>query len=301
MKISLLSICIPVYKQKVRGLVEELLEEIEWNSIDVEILLLDNHSGKDFRAINSILADLPKVIYEELPHNIARSAVYNKLTHKAKGDYILFLDGDSRVIKHNFLLTYINMAQPGCVICGGRVYQKEKPATEYSLHWKYGALIESSPVDKRKAIPYRSFHTNNFLIDRKLFLTIQFDESLKQYGHDDTLFAYKLKKNQITIKHIDNPIKHDGLELGEVFLRKTRLSIENLAKLYRNQKPDFKDNVRLLRTYEDVRAIGLHQVLAFFFELLEKNCRKNLIRKNPSLRIFNLYKLAYFSNLMLKV
>ncbi|MBK9012976.1 MAG: hypothetical protein IPM82_02230 [Saprospiraceae bacterium] len=63
--------------------------------------------------------------------------------------------------------------------------------------------------------------TNNFLIPRQLFLEIQFDETLRQYGHEDTLFGMELARRQVPIVHIDNPLEHIGLEPVDVFLRKT--------------------------------------------------------------------------------
>ncbi len=295
----LLSICIPVYNQDINSLIKGLVNELQHSTIDGNIVILDDGSSEEFRKSNRALGNLSEVLYEELPHNIGRSAIRNKLAHKAEGKYLLFLDDDSQLFSSQLLKTYVEEARPGCVICGGRVYQKEEPTAEYRLHWKYGSLKESLKAEKRRANPH-VFHSNNFLIDRKLFLGIQFDESLKQYGHEDTLFAYELSKKGISAMHIENPVRHDGLETSQDFLHKTRLGIQNLARLYKNQPVDFSNYVRLLKSYEKVKKNGLNRLLALFYKLSKENWEARLGSENPSLKLFNLYKLAYLCRLMLK-
>ena len=87
---------------------------------------------------------------------------------------------------------------------------------------------------ERNKHPHASFSTFNVLIERSVFSKIRFNEELKQYGYEDTLLGYQLKKAGINILHIDNGLIHEGLESNRDFLTKTKLGIENLSKLYDN-------------------------------------------------------------------
>jgi len=295
----LLSICIPIYNQRLSPLVKELKEEISNYSHSAEILLLDDGSNESFREENRLLSELDLVSYDELSENVGRSAIRNLLADKARGNYLLFLDDDSRTVDENFLKHYLDEAKPGNVVCGGRIYQNSTPAPEYMLHWKYGKLKESATADERRLKPY-SFHSNNFMIDRSLFLKIKFDESLKQYGHEDTLFAYKLSINNVKVNHIDNPVLHNGLETSTAFLQKTQMGLQNLLQLYLSQPKSFRDHVRLLKEYQKVRKLGLDRLLALLYSWRSKSWENQLSSKAPDLKLFNLYKIAYFSRIRLK-
>ena len=117
---------------------------------------------------------------------------------------------------------------------------------------------------ERNKHPHAGFSTFNVLIDKSVFSKIRFNEELKQYGHEDTLMGYQLKKAGIDILHIDNGLMHEGLESNKEFLNKTKLGIENLSKLYDNvtDKKAFSETVRILRIYNILKFIRLTRILA---------------------------------------
>ena len=108
---------------------------------------------------------------------------------------------------------------------------------------------------------------DNVLIEKTIFDKIRFNEELKQYGHEDTLFGYQLKKAGIDILHIDNGLVHGGVEANRDFLNKTKLGIENLSKLYDNvtDKKAFSETVRMLRLYNKLRHFRITRILAGIF------------------------------------
>ena len=70
---SSLSILIPVYDRDVRELLTSLVAmRHDWSG-PLEILLLDDASGEEFRALNRELGSWPSVTYRELPHNVGRA------------------------------------------------------------------------------------------------------------------------------------------------------------------------------------------------------------------------------------
>jgi hypothetical protein len=194
---------------------------------------------------------------------------------------------------------YIKRYQPYCgkdvVVCGGRIYKPVPPdEPEMMLRWLYGIKREQLTADVRNRDPYHSFMTNNFLIPRAVLSRIQFDESLVQYGHEDTLFGFELKKNGVPLIHIQNPLIHTGLEITREFLRKTSEGIENLVILIVQGKIDREgfEDIKILRAYNKLnrfRLINLY--LAVYFQF-ERMIMKNLMSINPNLFDFDLYKLA---------
>jgi len=68
---------------------------------------------------------------------------------------------------------------------------------------------KKSAVERNKH-PHRGFSTFNVLFEKSVFSKIRFNEELKQYGHEDTLLGFQLKKAGIDILHIDNGLMHEG-------------------------------------------------------------------------------------------
>jgi hypothetical protein len=136
--------------------------------------------------------------------------------------------------------------------------------------------------------------TNNFLISRSILSQIRFDESLVQYGHEDTLFGFELKKRGIPVIHIQNPLIHTGLEITREFLRKTTEGIENLVILIAQGKIDREgfEDIRILRAYNKTKRFGLVNFYLKFYYQFERAIMKNLMGTNPDLFYFDLYKLA---------
>lgn len=293
-----LSICIPVFNQNIKSLIHKLLEEIETLEADAEIVVLDDGSDDEKKSGNRLINRLPHIHYEELAENIGRAAIRNRLAEKARGKYLLFLDDDSLVYQNDFLKNYLDAARENTVICGGRKYPDNDPEDKFRLHYRYGIARESRPASQRGIKPYQSFHTNNFLIPREIVLKIRFDESIRDYGHEDTLFGAELKKARVPIRHIDNPIMHDRLENNQEFLQKTTKGLRNLYRIYERNDPHFNESVKLLRTFNKVVLTGMDKVLAQQFNSKQQKWKKQLTQnKKPSVRLLNLYKLAYLCHL----
>ena len=164
------------------------------------------------------------------------------------------------------------------------------------LRWKYGIRKEQRKAAERNKNPHASFSTFNVLIEKGIFSKIRFNEELKQYGHEDTLFAYQLKKAGINILHIDNGLVHEGLETNREFLKKTKLSMENLSRLYDNvtDKKTFSSTVRIVRIYRYLRFFHMTRVLAGIFIHYRDKMEKRLDSANILVELFEFYKICMF-------
>lgn len=287
----MLSILIPVFNFDVRLLVTELYRQCESCGLEFEIICFDDGSEEEFKQIHrAFFGEGNRATYLELLQNLGRSAIRNALGKAARFPWLLFMDCDSRVVRSDFIQKYLACLQPGMLVYGGRCYAPEPPADPaLFFHWHYGQNREQTTPQQRMQSPYHSFMTNNFLIPRDLFLEILFDESLRQYGHEDTLFGLELLRRGVSILHIDNPLEHAGLETVDVFLKKTRQGLENLNALWRQGKPI---ETRLLAVFVKMKKWGLAPLLRWSFLLFKKMIEGQLRSKSPNLKLFDFYKLG---------
>jgi glycosyltransferase involved in cell wall biosynthesis len=296
----LLSIAIPVFNQDVKKLVYSLQNQINELEAPIEILVFDDGSSLSWKKKNQSLTNLPGTEYSELPANVGRAAIRNRLARAARAAHILFLDGDSVIIEKNFLKSYLKEISnhPEAVICGGRKYPGKCPANEYSLHWHYGRYRESKSAAIRSLNPYEGFHSNNFIMPVSVWQQTPFDESLKQYGHEDTLLGYELMLRGSEVQHIENPTIHGQLENNREFLHKTRQAIQNLKLLYDRGDDQFIQWHRLLRRYEKLKKMKLQFAGAMAYKIMHRFWEGRLSQsEEPSLREFNWYRFSYLCSL----
>lgn len=293
----MLSILIPIYNYNVTHLVTELRRQAETEGFVYEICLLDDASTEEFQVLNRDLIQKTNIRYEELPQNIGRSAIRNRLVQMAQYDYLLFMDCDSGVVMPNYLQTYLEVLHQQRLLYGGRTYLPKPPSEpQYLLHWHYGRQREQQDFLERQKNPYHSFMTNNFLIPKSIFASITFDESLRTYGHEDTLFGMELAKNNIEIQHLNNPLLHLGLESTAVFLSKTKMAVHNLAQLQQRGK---SVETRLTQTYAKIARWKLLYGVGWGLKLLRPFILKQLQQpKLVDLRYLDLYKLDLFIEAM---
>jgi hypothetical protein len=288
----MLSILIPIYNFDVRQLVRELHTQGCLLNLPFEIICVEDASSPEFVKINQELIQLKHFKIEVLSKNVGRSKIRNHLATKANYDYLLFMDCDSMPTTSSYLLHYCKHLNPNKLLYGGRCYKEQAPsAPELYFHWYYGKNREESNSLLRKKHPYNSFMTNNFLVPKVIFDTIKFDEQLTQYGHEDTLFGLELKKQNIRILHLDNPLEHIGLEENKVFIQKSEQAIQNLYLLYQSQH--IKREVKLLRYYILAKKYFLQLFILFFYKCVKNSILLNVFSSKPKLIFFDLYKLGY--------
>jgi glycosyltransferase involved in cell wall biosynthesis len=295
MKISLL---IPVFDYDIVALVCCMKNAMGKVPELCEILIGDDGSAPDFREKYLSLEDEGvRVISSE--KNIGRAAIRNKLALEAKGDYLLFIDADTMVpgTAEAYISKYVPAMKVAKVVCGGIIYPNSPPGDpDKLLRWKYGKWKEQKKASERNKHPHAGFSTFNVLIEKSVFSRIRFNEELKQYGHEDSLLSYQLKKAGIDILHIDNGLVHEGLESNKDFLDKTKLGVENLSKLYDKvtDKRAFSETVSMLRSYRKLSFLRLTLILAGIFIRYRERMEIRLDSTRISLYLFVFYRMSMF-------
>jgi glycosyltransferase involved in cell wall biosynthesis len=293
----MLSILIPTYNYNVFPLVEDLHNMAVKENIAFEIIVMDDGSTdaislKENEKINT----LSNSRFMQLPQNVGLAENRNTLAWEAQYENLLFIDGDGLIINPDYLKNYIENLADVDIVYGGRKHPENVAAKKQKLRWKYGLFIEDTTAEQRKTAVYQKLLFNNTLLKKQCFDKVTFDPELRKYGHEDTLFAYKVSLLQLRVKHIDNAVEHGDVDHSDVFLRKTKMGLVNIKNLYLQHKID-PDFVKMLRIYKKLTKIGLKFPIGVFYFLFEKPMHKNLTSGKPSLFLFNLYRLSYICSL----
>ena len=307
----MLSILIPIYNIDVLPLVYLLYHGAKAQQIDFEIICIDDCSPKkDFlQALkHSDLLQKENIHLIELAENIGRAKIRNKLAHKAQYEHLWFMDADmmpigksaterlksAKILLANYIDTIQAQIKKPFVIYGGQTFGKEKPYDfSLHLHWFSGNERESKLAAQRNAQPYANFITTNFICHRDVFKYTNFDEHLKQYGHEDTIFGRDLKLHNIPIIHIDNAMENTGLGNAKWFIEKNKLAIQNLYEISTYSDLS-QSNIRLWDTYQKLKKYKLTFPMRCFHVLAHQYIENYISsREFPNLKVFDIYKLGY--------
>ncbi|MCB0396228.1 MAG: glycosyltransferase family 2 protein [Flavobacteriales bacterium] len=291
----MLSILIPIFNEDSRDLVHALIKQCSDAGIAFEILCFDDGSDEMTRSTNRELMTTNNVRYEEMPENLGRAAIRNQMVRASTYNHLLLIDGDSAMEDDRYITRYLPWIGQFKVVYGGRTYQRALPDDpSLHLHWIYGSQREALPANQRKG--YARFMTNNVLIPKKALFEHPLNETLKGYGHEDTLLGQSLEAAGIPIIHIDNPLRHAGLENRDHFLQKTRTGIHNLLKIRKLGADDRE--ITLLMTYRRLKTWKMAGVARFILRRLKPTIQQRLSTNQPNLFWFDMFKLQYLLDIV---
>lgn len=287
-----LSILIPCYNYDVRPLVRRLQQRARGLDLKFEILVVDDGSDLYVKD-NSTLDILEGVTYRHQAENMGRSATRNKLVEVSNYSNLLFLDADIMPVSDTFLENYLELMNSDYdAICGGIRYSDAAPEPNKMLRYLYGRSRESA-VAKERSKRSHIVMTSNLLIGKDLFRKI--NSCLDNFYGEDLLLSQNLSREKAKVCHTDNPVFHLGIEDSTVYLNKAKEAITNIVRLERSGelKDDF---TRLQESYKRLKN-GPLPLLNMITALFKKRIEKNLLSGRPNLKLFDLYRLKYYSDL----
>ena len=294
----MLSILIPTYHYNTLPLVEELVQQCELCSIPFEIIVQDDAPDSTCATTNDAINEIAHCSYHINKANLGRGANINAMAQKAQFPWVLILDCDTFPATNHFIKNYITFIkeEKGAIAFGGIAYKEEAPQKEAMLRWVYGNKREALPLEIRKQHPNQNALTSNLLIAKDIFIKTPFTSTITQYGYEDLVLLYELEQQSSIVSHLDNCCYHLNLETSEAFISKTKLALENLKKLH-HEHPEMVKHSKIVRLYTLVQRWYLLPLLRFAFDLTHKNTLANLRSAKPSLRLFDWYKIGYFSSI----
>ena len=274
------------------------MQQLKKNNSIYEIICIDDASTLAIDAHNQF-DKLGTVTFIRLEKNVGRSEIRNILVSKTTYEWILFLDADTLPKKTDLIdkyLNHINKNSNQLVTFGGLAYDKLAATKDNSLRYEYGNSRESIAAPIRNKSPYSSLLMSNTLVHKSIFDNVQFNNQIKLYGHEDAVFSYDLYLKNISVIHIDNPVYHTGLENNFVFLEKSKIAIENLWDLYviGLMKPEIN---KLLRWALKLKKWHLLSIFSLLYIKFSSSFEKSLSKENPSLFLFDIYRLSYLSTI----
>ena len=221
--------------------------------------------------------------------NVGRSAIRNFLISQAQGEWLLFIDGDLTLDNPHFIRRYLQTKSN--VVVGGIRIGGDPDIWKDNLRYRYEKAYEQkNTLQDRQCHATKHFRTTNFLAHKDIMMEHSFDENFVQYGYEDVLFGKSLAMDHIAITHIDNPITLDFFESNSEFLDKTEQSLRTLYT-FRNQ---LKGYSQLLETAEKIKKLHLQKLVNAVYFLVGQHIKKQLQGNNPSIFLFNVYKLMYY-------
>lgn len=294
----MLSILIPTYNYDCTQLVHALHQQAEHLNIHYEIIVMDDASPiTTYREKNREINTLSHCRLIELEKNLGRARIRNRLADEARFEWLLFMDSDAEMISNSFIVNYLKHTDAD-VVCGGLCHADTLPSPEVSLRYAY-----EKRADKKRAAcyrsqrPYEQFITFCFMIRASTFQAIRFDESITEYGHEDTLFGVELARRKVNILHIDNPMRQGGIETNAEFIEKSRAAIRNLVLL----EDSMEGHSALLGLHRLLCHIGVDSYIAQWFSRKEQWITERLVNGGASsVRLFFIYKLGYYCLLKLQ-
>ncbi|WP_299254933.1 glycosyltransferase [uncultured Aquimarina sp.] len=285
----MLSILIPVYNYNVIPLIKEIHRQVSSCNILFEIIVLDDQSELHSEE-NDTINNISGCTFKKLSKNIGRSAIRNLLASNSSYDSLLFIDAGTFPKDKNFIRTYLdNIDQK--VVTGGMTYLKEPPIKPFKLRWVYTKKRESLSQNQENKRPVVC--SSNFLINKEIFETIKFDESLQKYGCEDVVFFDAIVKKGVPIKYINNPVVHDANDDAETFIRKTEFAVENLIELINTNKLQY-DRYQVSSLYYKMNKMKVDKMISLIFRISRNLLKRNFNSSYPSILCYDFYRLGYF-------
>lgn len=283
----MLSILIPTYDYTCYKLVYDLHQQAESLGIAYEIIVVEDGSHYPVSIIaNHKIIELSNCRHIQHKENMGRAAIRNFLIDESKGDMLLFMDADGKVVSEEFLKKYVEAGKEHDVVCGGICHPDVCYNPHKQLRWKYEKRYE-----EKHGYISQQFRSFCFMVSREVAQKVRFDERFKMYGYEDVLFGKELEKAGYKIHGIENPLMNSDIEDNDVFLKKTE---EALKTAHRFQK-EIGDDVTIVHIYNKYRGMGW--AMRVFFAMFKGVMKHNLLSSKPSLSLFSLYKLCYYSTL----
>ncbi|MFL9845770.1 glycosyltransferase family 2 protein [Flavobacterium rhizosphaerae] len=291
----MLSILIPAYNYEVMPLVSSLCKQCIESNIIFEVIVINDSPGLPVNGENNGVTTLNNCRLIQNESNLGRTVTRKLLAESAKYNTLLFLDADVKLPDNLFIKRYLSYIGKNSVVMGGYSYEKQPPAPDKMLRYKYGKQREQKEAAIRSQQPYGTIFSGNFLTPKHIFLENNYQDSQNLYGLDN-YFSYKLFKNNVDVVHINNPILHLGLENNEVFFKKCLQSVQNRKNLLVDE-PDAEKINSLIRHYITLKKYRIDKLIGVGFKITEPLLKKMIFKKDPSLLALDIYRLGYICHI----
>ena len=292
-----LSILIPTYNNDCVDIVKALSAQAKVIcGLRYEIIVADDGSTiKSVIETNRQINSIDNCQYITSGHNVGRAAIRNILSQSAHYKWLLYVDSGINIFRRDFLMRYLLTEDSDGVVYGGLSIMGSGKDIESNLRYMYEKKCEiEHSTERRLQRQYKSFRTVNFLVYRATMTAIPFNTEIKEYGYEDVMWGKSLKDNHFSINHIDNPVEYKTYDDNETYVAKTEEALRTLHK-YKEEMCGYSN---LLRVVESLKRYDIMNVFLTYYLIKRKSWRKKLCGRNPSVMIYNLYRIGYLLSIL---
>jgi hypothetical protein len=195
-----LSLVVPTYRapEQLRGLLRSVADQ-RFDSSRAEVIVVDDGTpGFDPDLWAGMVGEFPLTVLH-LPDNGGRAVARNAGIRIAKGDIVIFLDGDMTVEPDFFQAHDLFHARhPGAVAVGAIRWAPDVPDTPFMRYAGSRGVgrFGGGPV------PFSCFVTGNSSVSRQVLLDVGcFDEGFSTYGGEDLELGYRLDRAGVVVRY----------------------------------------------------------------------------------------------------
>jgi|LAHS01.1.fsa_nt_gb glycosyltransferase involved in cell wall biosynthesis len=289
-----ISFLIPTYNSVCVALVTAIARQAEAIAgFGYEVIVADDGSTQaDVIARNEAINNLTNCRYIIRRQNVGRASIRNFLASEAQYHWLVFVDSDVQINNPAFVSAYLdatNNRQP--VVYGGFKVADEAGTYKHNLRYAYERhYCRTQTPAKRRRHANQHFRSCNFMIRCDVMRSTPMDERMQAYGYEDVMLGKRLKEQDISIGHIENPVTYSHFETNKAFVEKTEEAIRTLAHF----RQDLAGYSRLDQISTFLRQIHLDLLFSKLFKRTRNRWHSQLCGANPRLVTFQLYKLGYY-------
>lgn len=205
----------------------ESAAQLDYDPNAYEVILVDDGSSPPLADIAGSIPPNVRFLYAPRTPISSRARARNLGAKAAKGEYIIFVDGDC-LVEQSFLLKYeahLTERPDRKVVAGSycHLVDSEVPSTisklflseldkldPYNRHDNRFRILKLNNANLSEINPsWLLFVSRNFCILRNLFETLNgFNEKFLGWGSEDTELAYRLARNGQLFDLISNKVFH---------------------------------------------------------------------------------------------
>lgn len=296
----MISILIAMYNVDVGDLIQDVIDSCAYIDQAYEIAVIDDASpdASAFDRLRLRYRDRDNVHIRRHAENQGRARTRNLLADRSNGDWLLFIDGDCRIVDiTHFMSNYESKSNSGVdAIFGGHVYDSQKPMdTQLYLHWHYGRTRESVDLKTRQSEPCRYTFASNVFIRSAMMRATPFDEQVVSYGYEDILWGEQLRHNGCRMLMMDNTVLHCGLASNQVFLDRVD---EAMQTLVRWSMRDPNPPVKLWRVYRDLQRLWWGKAFLGLCVSTKSWMKSTLLHNKGTFILYDCYRIAILHRLV---
>jgi len=290
-----LSVLIPYYHDDPADLLASLAAQLCGQKNRVEILIYDDGTGD--KKVNANLENIAKASAVPIslyfaPDNHGRSYARNTLQSNARAPWVLFLDADMLPTTDGFIAGYLAeiAKNEADILFGGFTVPRRKLSNDTELHRAFSQTSDCLSARERTLKGPQYVCSSNLCVKRHVLDVQPFDAGFSGWGWEDSEWAARVAKHY-TLKHVDLPALHLGLESTETLLKRFKDSGANYVR-FTSKHPELAQSLTLYKMSRKLKRLPGQAIMRPF---LAFTVRRNFMPTKLRLLALKLWRASWYA------